>query len=77
MDPSKKFESLSSLPQSGGKIRHTVYSKCPCPGTTKVIINRSLRLGISALGDGEPLKVGKHSGHMVRCELKKVIQETP
>lgn len=53
-----------------------VYSKCLCP-VTKAILNQDLELGISALGDEEPVKVGKHRSYMVRSVFKKVIQEAP
>ena len=45
---SKKSESFSIVSQSGGNIRlnHVVYSKCPCLGTTEVILNQVFKLGI-------------------------------
>lgn len=36
-----------------------------------------LDLGISALDNGEPVKIGKPSSYMVRSVFKKVIQEAP
>lgn len=61
---SKKFENVSTVSQSGGNIRlhGVVYSKCLCPGVTKVILNQDLELGVR-FGQGDPMKIGKHSAH--------------
>lgn len=56
---------------------YVVYSKWLCPDTTEALLNQALKLGISALGNGEPMKFGKHRSHMVRSVFKKVIQEAP
>lgn len=73
----KTFENLSTVSQSGGNIRlHcVVYSKCLCPGTTKVILNQDLELGV-CFGQWDPMKIGKHSAHGQIC-VQKVIQEAP